>query len=98
VKLDCCIKDVSQNIFPVLFFGSMIAAPSSKSEEVHDPFLDYTQNIFAGLSFPEVPKNDIQIKSTKLVREISKTVLLTRDCSSRKRIAIPLNSNQHLDL
>jgi hypothetical protein len=76
----------------------MIAAPSSKSEEVHDPFLDYTQNIFAGLSFPEVPKNDIQIKSTKLVREISKTVLLTRDCSSRKRIAIPLNSNQHLDL
>jgi hypothetical protein len=40
----------------------MIATPSSKIEEgVHDPFLDYTQNIFAGLNFPEVPRNDIKI-------------------------------------
>jgi hypothetical protein len=69
----CCNKDAWQNIFPELvacFFHLMIAAPSSKGEEVHDPFLDYTQNIFAGLSFPEVPKNDIQIKSTKSVTKL----------------------------
>jgi hypothetical protein len=41
---------------------NMIATPSSKIEEgVHDPFLDYMQNIFAGLNFPEVPRNDIKI-------------------------------------
>jgi hypothetical protein len=41
----------------------MIATPSSKIEEgvPNDPFLDYTQNIFAGLNFPEVPRNEIKI-------------------------------------
>lgn len=57
----------------------MIALPlSSKSSsqtpgqdlEIQDPFLDYTQSIFAGLSFPEAPKNDLTLLKPKQTGQI----------------------------
>jgi hypothetical protein len=51
----------------------MIAAPKYSAKE--DPAgLDFTQSIFAGLTFPEVPKNDVIVNRTIATKKEEKII------------------------